>query len=428
MVESTTRAMEQKKENGELTKRAEAVFKAVTGILDTADAKEITAKFSAFNKLLGENAQVLDAQGKVTSFGRNLFKYPFMIFLYGAGSNRIKKELSGVLIAEAIKNILRNPEVSDDSIIEALSVVKYEDGEFTLNDLRSLRSDLQNKNYSEIDVKGVKLSAIFDVMFGELYGNAVTGVMEAEFTGVIEVNKGINAVTRVMMRMYLAAFDSLTKGKINISKNQEAEVFRKLSKMFPMIKHPFGKDRTVDGIAVFDTTKLGDNEQEYGKAYTSLKAKDENGNDIKDKDGNYVEKKVGVTAVRRKLVEAISGGAVGITHNFDGALVGVLGMTHRLLMIHDAMTLGGGQIDAIGDYHKWMLVINQNWNQVDSLLIALAEAIEFKDGDIDGGKLYRDVVRKDAEAAGKAFEDAIAPGKTVGDVVLDLISARTEMK
>ena len=358
------------------TTAAEALQAKLDGLNVTEE--QATAAFGEFKRLLGAEADIVK-DGKVTKFGRNLFKYPFMIFLYGAGSGRIKAELNGVLEALFAKNLVDGT-IEDKVLIGAFKTLGKT---LTVEEIGQLRKDIATKPYRQIMVGDVKLEQLTKLMYGEFYGNAVTDAMEAHFGELIEVNRAINTTMRAMMRMYLKAFDKLTKGK-NLTVGQLEAVQGKLDRLFPAIKHPLGKEDRSDGIAIFDTETITKEDYSYLDATQTY---------VVDAEGNAVTKKV--QSIRRKLVEAISSGAVGFTHNEDGAVIGLVMADGTVLGIHDALVLGVGQLGKIEDYHKYMLRISNNWNQLDEVMYALDDMINFKEEDINGLELWNEVVGED---------------------------------
>ena len=335
---------------------------------DTAVA-DLAKMFDGFKKLLGKDTAIIE-NGEVTKFGRDLFKYPFMIFLYSAGFNRIKKEFTGTLSNRYARAIL---ESTDEEVMASLNAVISTKG---IN-LKQLRDDIRNKPLKEVMLTdGLKLESLTDVMFGEFYGTSVVDIMKTEFADLIAVNRTINANMALMGRLYSRAFEKLTAGKTAITVDEEAALIRQLEKAFPSIRHPFGKSDRTDGIGIYDTERYSVHKEDaFQHTQTAVNP------------AEYDQKTISVQSLRRKLIEAITSGAVMFTHSADGAALTLSLADGEVKGVHDALILGVGQSDKMSEYSKNMLDVHKGWNQVQSIAAAMTEALDVTVKDNDGKTL-----------------------------------------
>ena len=369
------------KSDGELTNKAKELQEKA-GDIGIKNTNNVEKTFTAFKDLLGENAAIMK-DGKVTSFGRNLFKYPFMIFLYGAGPTRIKKELLSTLEGTVVDSIINADNGMDAKITEAFKLLGIDLDE---NSLETLKQDLQDKPVKDVVIGGTNMAQIIEVMYGEFYGTAVANVMKDKFKELIATNEAINSVMRGLTRVYTKAKDKLvedaTVDGIKPNEQQLKDIDQKLDVLFPAVSHPLGNADRSDGIAVFDTIK--DMEDSTLTASTLVK-----------ENGKTVSKSISLKT--KKVVEAITAGAIMLTHTEDGAIMTLTMADGSLFGVHDALVLGVDQVDKIREYHKNMMRISKNWDQVYEVLKAVEATTKAKVEGLDVGELFTEMLDEDAQ-------------------------------
>lgn len=286
-------------------------------LASTASSADLTPSQDPFKlwEHLTPHLPTIIKDGNVTSEGRNLFKFPFMTFNYGASLNSIKESLAQDMIAELPQRMLdgRAPEMR-----EALAKLG----------VNTTDAGLKEKDVLEAKLGGSKgkvtVGEALKNMLKETYGTEVEGVFNTLFPELTSANKIINESFMMMFRMYDVVYqDKLRDFKDTNNRlpsaDEKIEIFRELVDIFPTVKAPFSQG-TFDSVAIVDTvTTTGDTR--YGNSQTYRR------------DGSSTS----VAHVVKEFEEAIASGGVVPIHYIDGSMIGDVLNDGGILGVHDAV-------------------------------------------------------------------------------------------
>lgn len=316
-------------------------------------------------------SMVDDVTDAVTAFARELFKYPFMRFNYAESIESNKKSLAYELTNKTLAKIADGSLTVENSpeLFAALGV----------KDSIALRKDLTTKELKYIRVtpakitvysegnksavvanngKTIPIEEVLQTTFEASYGNVLQSVMSETFGHMLEANNVMIASTQIMADGFIAELNKI-KDK-NMTEAELLDHIKKLEKVFPIIKSPFGKNRS-EGIALISSGRQPNKEWE---AVTKVKGKE--------------TKTLTVQSIIREFERAQAAGAVIPTHWTDGAVIGEALLLGGILGVHDAMVLGlGGKRteEALLTMNKAMVDISMQYNVMQNMLDALTESL-----------------------------------------------------
>lgn len=356
-------------------------------------------------------SMVDDVTNAVTAFARELFKYPFMRFNYAESIESNKKSLAYDLTNKSLGKIADGSLTIENSpeLFAALGV----------KDVALLREQLvteELKNIRVIPVKGnkgyaVPIEEVLQNVFEASYGEVLEKVMGTTFAHMLEANNVMIAATQIMADGFIAELNKIKDR--TMTEAQLIDHIKELEKVFPIIKSPFGKNRS-EGVALISSGRQPNKDWE---AVTKVKGKE--------------TKTITVQSIIREFERAQAAGAVIPTHWTDGAVIGEALMLGGILGIHDAIMLGlGGKRieEAVHTMNKATLDISMQYNVMQNMLDALTESLNnMSDEAIMAIESAKDMespmevltaltvlANKNNKLRAKLFEDKIASGNVVG--------------
>lgn len=369
-------------------------------------------------------SMVDDVTDAVTAFARELFKYPFMRFNYAESIESNKKSLAYELTNKTLAKIADGSLTVENSpeLFAALGV----------KDSIALRKDLTTKELKYIRVTPAKITVysegnksavvanngqtvpieeVLQTTFEASYGNVLQSVMSETFGHMLEANNVMIASTQIMADGFIAELNKI-KDK-NMTEAELLDHIKKLEKVFPIIKSPFGKNRS-EGIALISSGRQPNKEWE---AVTKVKGKE--------------TKTLTVQSIIREFERAQAAGAVIPTHWTDGAVIGEALLLGGILGVHDAMVLGlGGKRteEALLTMNKAMVDISMQYNVMQNMLDALTESLNNMSDEaimaIEPAKEMKtpmevltaltDLTNKNNKLRAKLFGNKLASGNVVG--------------
>lgn len=305
---------------------------------------------------------VIDDKGEVTSWGRELFKPPFMTFNYGAGWNKIKSEMAEAVIDKFMQRLEKTSE--DVEMEKFLRLLLGNDKSFNEN-----RKLLISKDLSEVySGEDTVLDSLKTLIVGT-YGNTAENIMKNEFSYMEEVNgaiingmKAVHAVWESKFRDEVAKLDGVTIDALD-------KIYEKLLPEFPIIEDAFGNKEK--GIALFKT-ELAKRVDLKGDTVTSKIAGSKYG-----KIGAQVKGEVtNVDKLVNMYVEAASAAAVIPIHALDAAIMTSAVKDMGVIEIHDAIMTGIGTMeDAVKEYNKKFFEISLSWNYAEAVYNKAVETL-----------------------------------------------------
>ena len=369
-------------------------MKLEDGNVRAEDKAKLKSMFEAVQKLVPS----IIKDGEVTSYGRNLFKYPFMMFNYGAGWGRIKSELAYGMLEETVQELInyRNGDMSKkDAVENVLNELDITEGmlkQLTTTDLKEIKNS-----------SGASIQTMLESLLGEGYGNRVKEALETEFAPIVAANNAVNAGLKLMFRTYskllegkVEAFEKENGGK-EPTVEQEMEMFKELSEAFPIMKSPLGRNIN-EGIAIFKTKM------------DAIKAKTNAGTWLKKEAGQELRH---VPTLRRYLDEAGAAGAVIPIHTLDASIMARTMTGKGLLNVFDAQVVGVGQVVKTGkEYNKNLVELSEEW----SMLGAVHEAVKGLQEHKEYGIVFNDVVREEDRLAEERVRGSVAASEELGNL------------
>ena len=296
---------------------------------------------------------LVDDNNIVTSEGRKMFKYPFMIFNYAASINTIKRNIANDMAINVIDRI--NKGKFDDAL----------DGEF----MKGIGLDSKNAlDMFKIKIReeSVTNTAEFrkiSMLFNNSYGMATESVMNSKFGKYSSMNEAIINSTKLMFDIFIDVFkervSSIESDKGSpMSLKELKDLVIELRDVFPMIKGPLSES-TLDSMAIIDS-KLADNKDiKLGSSSVQLK------------EGNET---LAATMVR-EFKKAHAFGAVIGYHWIDATIIRVM-LANGNLGIHDATIIGENFEEQIKMLNKAAYDVGRNYSIVGETLDSLVNVID----------------------------------------------------
>ena len=305
---------------------------------------------------------VIDGKGEVTSWGRELFKPPFMTFNYGAGWNKIKSEMAEAVIDKFMQKLEKTSE--DAKMEKFMQLLLGNDKSFKENKKLLMSKDL-NEVYSGEDTV---LDSLKMLIVGT-YGNTAENIMKNEFSYMEEVNgaiingmKAVHAVWESKFRDEVAKLDGVTIDALN-------KIYEKLLPEFPIIEDAFGNKEK--GIALFKT-ELAKRVDLKGDTVTSKIAGSKYGRIGAQVNGEVTN----VDKLVNMYVEAASAAAVIPIHALDAAIMTSAVKDMGVIEIHDAIMTGIRTMeDAVKEYNKKFFEMSLSWNYAEAVYNKTVETL-----------------------------------------------------
>lgn len=325
--------------------------------------------WSALNKSEVALDSMLDKDGKVTKFARDLFKYPFMRFNYAESIESNKKSLAHDLTQKVLAKIAdgsMNEENSAEFFKAIGKSAKDLREELTTKDVDKVKVTITKKYKTKEGKEGtytgpVEIEKVLSNVFQASYGKVLEDVMVTEFGSMMEANDMAIAATQVMADGFIAELNKV-KDK-DMTSAQLKQYIEDLQKVFPIIKAPFSKERW-EGITLIGSTRASQDQWKVTTHVTDTAAKGQDS--------------LTVQSIIREFERAQASGAVIPTHWTDGSVISEVLINGGVLGIHDAIALGlGGRVteDMVKEMNKATLEVSKNYNVLQSILEAYTESL-----------------------------------------------------
>ena len=320
-------------------------------------AKEVT------DLVVGVIGKLTDDNGEVTGVARNLFKPPFMTFMYGAGFTKIKKELAALVIDLIMEKVAEYDQDAPNKELENLMM-----------DVTGLNARDAYKVFMGKDIKEHKIGddkrTVYEKLEGNInasFGNTVEVTMKKEFETIIETNNAVmsltNAVFGVWNRKFKARVEALKDGKLTL--DSVDEITDSLVNDFPIIKGPLSEGIS-DGIAIFKTEIANNLKEMFVNKYS-------NAGGYFNVEGKLTTK--GVNHVIRIYKEASAAAGVIPIHTLDGATMVSTVLGQDVQQVFDAIVGGIDNIEGrVTDYNRNVFELSMNWNFLEEVL-SLADRV-----------------------------------------------------
>lgn len=307
----------------------------------------------------------------VTAEGRETGKYPYMTFWYGAGDNKIKQEMSGIIVDNMIESLVKESDKEKDinqrkgaeKVLSAYGI------KVDANMKKAILEQDPNTIMVKVNGKNVSLYALLDGVVRESYGATLVNSLNDKFEDIVRINKQINGAMDVSFRLWEAEFNKRVKevleSKKGITIDQIDKIVEELVDRFPIIKGAASESH-VDGVAIFKQTLVKELDElmnsPFGKAGVQT-----------NQDGKIVALQVSTV---RKLIDK-AGAAAGVIpiHAEDATIMAR--SAKNVLQIFDAKMLGVLQAEDSGyNYNKNMLETSLNWEYLKEVHNTLARSIK----------------------------------------------------
>lgn len=322
------------------------------GAKDAEDAvKRATEVSTMFTDIIGE---LTNDKGEVSKIARDLFKPPFMTFMYGAGFAKINKELSAMIIDLIMNKVAKYDSLSKE---EKAALAKL------MTDVTGLpkvgaKLLFMNKDLKEekSKAKGQEIKSIYDVMEGYItssFGVTVEATMRKEFGDIIQINEAIMEINNAVF----SVFDQQFKEKLKESEltlDNVDKITSTLVDSFPIVKGPLSEG-TTDGIALFKTEIAKGLKDMFSPKYSNA------GGYFADNKGKLTSR--GVNHVIRVYKEAAAAAGVIPIHTLDGATMAMTVIGKDVQQIFDAIVGGVANIEEIvTDYNRNAYELSMKWD------------------------------------------------------------------
>lgn len=306
---------------------------------------------SMFTDIIGE---LTNDKGEVSKIARDLFKPPFMTFMYGAGFTKINKELSAMIIDLIMNKVAKYDSLSkeekaalDKLMIDVTGLPKVG------AKLLFMNKDLKEEKSK---TKGQEIKSIYDVMEGYItssFGVTVEATMRREFGDIIQINEAIMEINNAVF----SVFDQQFKEKLKESEltlDNVDKITSTLVDSFPIVKGPLSEGIN-DSIALFKTEIAKGLKDMFSPKYSNA------GGYFADNSGKLTSR--GVNHVIRVYKEAAAAAGVIPIHTLDGATMAMTVIGKDVQQIFDAIVGGVANIEGIvTDYNRNAYELSMKWD------------------------------------------------------------------
>lgn len=322
------------------------------GAKDAEDAvKRATEVSTMFTDIIGE---LTNDKGEVSKIARDLFKPPFMTFMYGAGFAKINKELAAMIIDLIMNKVAKYDSLSkeeksalDKLMMEVTGLPKI--GAKLLFMTKDLKEE---KSKAE----GQEIKSIYNVMEGYItssFGVTVEATMRKEFENIIQINEAIMEINNAVFSVFDQKFKEKLK-ETELTLDNVDKITSELFTSFPVVKGPLSEG-TTDGIALFKTEIAKGLKDMFTPKYSNA------GGYFADSDGKLTSR--GVNHVIRVYKEAAAAAGVIPIHTLDGATMAMTVIGKDVQQIFDAIVGGVANIEGVvTDYNRNAYELSMKWD------------------------------------------------------------------
>lgn len=322
------------------------------GAKDAEDAvKRSTEVSTMFTDIIGE---LTNDKGEVSKIARDLFKPPFMTFMYGAGFTKINKELAAMIIDLIMNKVAKYDSLSkeekaalDKLMIDVTGLPKVG------AKLMFMNKDLKEEKSK---AKGQEIKSIYDVMEGYIsssFGVTVEATMRREFGDIIQINEAIMEINNAVFSVFDQKFKEKLK-EAELTLDNVDKITSELFTSFPVVKGPLSEG-TTDGIALFKTEIAKGLKDMFTPKYSNA------GGYFAGSDGKLTSR--GVNHVIRVYKEAAAAAGVIPIHTLDGATMAMTVIGKDVQQIFDAIVGGVANIEEIvTDYNRNAYELSMKWD------------------------------------------------------------------
>ncbi len=346
-IEDSVRAIAEVKDD----KRANDLMKA----LGVENADEAVAKASEVTGMItGIIGELTNDKGEVSKTARDLFKPPFMTFMYGAGFAKINKELAASVIDSIMNKLAKYNSLNkeekaalDKFMMEVTGSLKVGAKQlFMTKDLKEEKSR----------AKGQEEKSIYEVMEGYIrssFGVTVEATMRREFSDIIQINEAIMEINNAVFDVFDQQFKEKLK-ESELTLDNVDKITSTLVNSFPIVKGPLSEGIN-DGIALFKTEIAKGLKDMFSPKYSNA------GGYFSDKEGKLTSR--GINHVIRLYKEAAAAAGVIPIHTLDGAVMAMTVMGKDVQQIFDAIVGGVDNIEGIvTDYNRNAYELSMKWD------------------------------------------------------------------
>lgn len=322
------------------------------GAKDAEDAvKRSTEVSTMFTDIIGE---LTNDKGEVSKIARDLFKPPFMTFMYGAGFTKINKELAAMIIDLIMNKVAKYDSLSkeekaalDKLMIDVTGLPKVG------AKLMFMNKDLKEEKSK---AKGHEIKSIYAVMEGYIsssFGVTVEATMRREFGDIIQINEAIMEINNAVFSVFDQKFKEKLK-ETELTLDKVDKITSELFTSFPVVKGPLSEG-TTDGIALFKTEIAKGLKDMFSPKYSNA------GGYFANSEGKLTSR--GVNHVIRVYKEAAAAAGVIPIHTLDGATMAMTVIGKDVQQIFDAIVGGVANIEEIvTDYNRNAYELSMKWD------------------------------------------------------------------
>ena len=322
------------------------------GAKDAEDAvKRSTEVSTMFTDIIGE---LTNDKGEVSKIARDLFKPPFMTFMYGAGFAKINKELAAMIIDLIMNKVAKYDSLSkeekaalDKLMIDVTGLPKVG------AKLMFMNKDLKEEKSK---AKGHEIKNIYAVMEGYIsssFGVTVEATMRREFGDIIQINEAIMEINNAVFSVFDQKFKEKLK-ETELTLDKVDKITSELFTSFPVVKGPLSEG-TTDGIALFKTEIAKGLKDMFSPKYSNA------GGYFANSEGKLTSR--GVNHVIRVYKEAAAAAGVIPIHTLDGATMAMTVIGKDVQQIFDAIVGGVANIEEIvTDYNRNAYELSMKWD------------------------------------------------------------------
>lgn len=347
-IEESVRTIVENDEN----KRAEEIMSALgaKGVEDAVvKATEVTGMIT---DIIGE---LTNDKGEVSKTARDLFKPPFMTFMYGAGFAKINKELAASVIDSIMNKLAKYDSLSKE---EKASLDKFM-MEVTGKNLKGaakfifMTKDLKDEKSSANGQEGRSIYEVMEGYVSSSFGATVEATMRREFEDIIKINEAIMEINNAVFDVFDQQFKEKL-GESELTLDNVDKITSTLVDSFPIVKGPISEGIN-DGIALFKTEIAKGLKDMFSPKYSNA------GGYFADKEGKLTSR--GVNHVIRLYKEAAAAAGVIPIHTLDGAAMAMTVMGKDVQQIFDAIVGGVDNIEGIvTDYNRNAYELSMKWD------------------------------------------------------------------
>lgn len=359
--------------------------------IETATEAPEGVSQSAFDSVTHMLPSADHVDGKVSSFIRNLVKYPLMHFSYASFLRTIKKnvgldvtekmpqmlldvaiakrddidtsKMAGNKLFAKIMSSISDKKSDKDKINNIIKVLKEKSiSDITFYDL-GVTEDSMRDFYTKTKSNKSKFGDFLVTIGSEAYGSQIVNSIKNEYGEMIEANRQLTNATKAMYQIFKLKFDNGMKqikkdnGGVEPTKSQREQLIVSLGHVFPTIKGPL-PGSLVEFIDKKTRSDIKGSEKSAQPAVNH-----------KLYGGNYS------TTIQTTVPEfesPMNSGAVLMTQATDASLMSMMAQLFPFLNIHDAFVLGIGDAEfGAKNYSRLTLDLSAHYNLAEEAFFAL---------------------------------------------------------